>query len=469
MKILNIFLSALFFVASYLFLIQAGFLIIPAFIILFKSFKFFDDYKSCFYAGLIWGFSIYSLHVIWFLELLLNKSHAGLLNALLIYLFIILYLALLTAITFSVIYFLFLKTKNLFIKILIFILSFYLYFYFITNKLLFFIDKNFGYPFINPLIPLARYKIFLFLINIFNLNFYGNRVSPDINLFLQKNKIIYVKPIIKSFNNNYNANTMALMIYQQLAELDLYKISKNYERLIIVTPESFFPYSLNEHPQILSLWQNALPENSILFLTGQRSEEDNIKKYYQTIYRIESGRIIDFYDKKHKFWFVEKVPKKFKKNEWSEKLFLTEKCSFSKGRVNNKVFNINNQIKFIPVVCSEFFFDNDKDPPSLTYSKGLMKMQKLRRAGWSPGPRLRIKLPTSLFELRRTRRRARQDRDDNSANILLLVINDSWFANYFKKILYYYSVLRANKKNMPILYVGHTDYSIIKPYKLRFV
>ncbi len=458
MKYLNIILSSVLFVLSYLFVDYFVFLIIPAFIILFITLKNLNNYKISIYSGLLWGIVVYSLQLIWLLELLLNKSQASIYNTIFIYLFIILYLTLLTIIIFCFIYFLFLKTKNLFFKILIFISSFYLYFYFIINKLLFFIDNNWGYPFINPLILLCRYKSFLFLLNLINFNFYNTNQDVSKN-FLERNKIIYLKPVIKTFNNGYNENTAALMIYQQLSALDLYKISKNYDKLIIVTPESYFPYALNEYEKTLHLWENVLPQNSVLFLTAQRSQKKtSIKnKYYQTIYKIESGRIIDFYDKKHRFWFVEKVPKDFNNLRLCKTAFLAGKYSFSKGKVKNKIFKINNQVNFIPMICSEFFFDNKdwipgqaRDDTGATICSEFFFDKDIHCH------------PESCHEFNRM-----VVSGSSPLNILLLVVNDSWFLNYFKKLLFYYAVLISNMKNIPILYVGHENFSFIKPSNLN--
>ncbi|MBU4269896.1 hypothetical protein KJ644_01325 [Candidatus Dependentiae bacterium] len=463
MKYLSIIYSSVLFTLSYFFVDQLGFLIIPAFIILFITLKNLNNYKVAIYSGLLWAAVGYSLQLIWLLELLLNKSQASLYNTIFIYLFIILYLTLLTVIIFCFIYFLFLKTKNLFFKILIFISSFYLYFYFIINKLLFFIDNNWGYPFINPLILLCRYKSFLFLLNLINFNFYN--INQDVSKnFLERNKIIYLKPVIKTFNNGYNENTAALMIYQQLSALDLYKISKNYDKLIIVTPESYFPYALNEYEKTLHLWENVLPKNSVLFLTAQRSQKkSSIKnKYYQTIYKVESGRIIYFYDKKHSFWFVEKVPKNFNKIEWTKKLFLADRFNFSKGKDNCKIFQINNQVNFIPMICSEFFFKKDiktgsrlggrDDTGSTIYSKFFFDKDIYCHSG--------LAVPDEAL-------REVWDPESSPLNILLLVVNDSWFLNYFKKLLFYYAILISNMKNIPILYVGHENFSFIKPSNLN--
>ncbi|MFH1461422.1 MAG: hypothetical protein ABIF12_00530 [bacterium] len=410
--LLKTILSALLFSFSFLFINNLGFLIIPAFILLFDIVN--NNYRigRLVLLSFFWGLIAFGLHFIWLYELLLNKSGATLFLATGLYFFIIIYSGLLTTIYFFILNKLF-DISNLIInKIIVFITVTFSFFYFIDKNYLFFLGKESGYPFLNPLIPLAKYKWFLLIYSfIFSPNQTTNKLQEK---FLKENKIIYLKPLVKSYDNNYNATTMGQIIYQQLANLNLEKYLYKYKNIILLSPETYFPYSLNKNKKIVKLWSTILPESSYFFVGSQREKtnKQNKLKIYQTVFLLESGRIIDFYDKKHRALFAEFIPNIFKNSKWSSSLFLNGKVKFTAG-CQNKTFKITQEFTIIPKICSEFFCRVD----------------------------LNIKEDVSF---------------------LFLFVNDSWFMNYFKNMMQNLAYLISCELNLIVFYNNHKDLCVIK-------
>ena len=412
---------------SFIFIKSLGFLIIPAFILLFFLIKDLKKPNQTILYGALWGIIVFGLHFAWLYELLIFKTGASFCLATSLYLFILFYSGLLSSIYFLITKKLFNLSKNYFpYKILFnikcfFLISTSLFFYFIERNFLFFLEKNAGYPFLNPLIPLAKYKWFLFLYSlIFSFNQAPiNKITPT---FFRDNKIIHLKPVIKSYNNkfseehtsvetfNVNVVTAGQMVYHQLASLNLNKYVKRYKNIILLAPETYFPYSLNKNKNIIKLWSNVLPENTYFFLGSQRKHEisNNSYKIMQSIYLLKSGRIIDYYDKKHRTLFAEKIPSTYKKYKWSSKLFLSGKKKFHVGGQIDKRFYFPGGLNIVPKVCSELFYKID--------------MQNINRA-----------------------------------DFIFFFANDSWFMPYFKQVMKNLTALIACEVRLPVFYINHSD------------
>lgn len=437
--LLKTIISALLFSFAFLFVDWVGFFIIPALFLLFlilhkrlndttidtlkqinhkRHTKLIDipgikNAKGLYFfaLGLIWGAIVFSLHTIWFYELLVNKSGAGWLLSVVLYLFVIIYGSVLTGLFFYSTNTIISCFNNFILKLIVFFIVFAFYISFISKHFLFFVSNNFGYPFINPLIPLAKYKVFLFLIGVLNLNFGMNYKV----FFPNKLKVVYLKPLKNIHNKEVNAQTAALLIYNQISNLDLFKMQKEYENIIIVSPETFYPYPLNRNKYALDLWDQVIPQKTHLFLGSQRRIK---KKNYQTIYQIEMGRIINFYDKTHRVPFAEKIPKKLKSNQWSKDLFLNKKEKFSKGKIDKKQF-YTHEFLIQPFICSDFF--------------------------------------------------CKRNKNKTKSKLSLVIVNDSWFIEYFKTLMKYFALLRSNQLGINILYVNHNGYRLIKPYYSRLL
>lgn len=385
----TLFNSAFFFSSSF------GWVIVIALILLFFLQKklVYKNSAQNFCAGFFWGIVAFALHFIWLYELLLTKSQASKLLSLVIFVFCVLYFSI-----FSGLWFLFIRIIFYFSHI--FCISFFcsttIFFWFIEKYSFFIFGRVEGYPFLNPLLPLARYKTFLFLYSLFFFNFPQQHELKD-------TKIFYLKPVPRA--GELSPAVVGQMIYQKLSALNLNQYSAKYKNLIVVAPETSFPFALNKHMEMLNFWNNTLPKNAHLLLGSQREENE---KLFQTLFYINSCRIMQFYDKTHKVPFTEKIPKKWKNFNFSRRLFLNGKEEFHKGDLQNKFFKISEEIIIVPRICSDIFFKSIHAPSIKT------------------------------------------------ANFIFVFVNDSWFMNYFKQIMENFVCLKQRQLDIPFLYITHS-------------
>jgi hypothetical protein len=377
--------------------------------------------------GFIWGLLVFIPHFIYLYELLLNKSNATFLLATTIYLFIVIYASCTSAIWFLFTYFLTFKLKNYFLKIAAIIFSTFAYFWVIQNYSMWFMGRVEGYPFFNPLIPLAKFKWFLFLYSLIcgfvSIDYsQGERLCEfPFALSVERRKpnevewvrtdsndtlIFHLKPPISTWDTktkDFPPSVVAQKIYHQLANLELEKYSQKYKNLIVVAPESTYPFSLNKHEEHIELWNCVLPENAHLLIGSQRKEGC---WNYQTVYWIHNGLIINFYDKKHVMQFVENLSVKWKIFIWAKNLFLKDGVELQEGKYTEKqtVFKISDDLVVIPRICSELFFCNE----------GLEK-----------------------------------------EGVIFFFVNDSWFLPYFRKLMENMASLRSFQVGLPIFYIHH--------------
>ncbi len=429
----KILLSAILFNLAFFFPGYLGWAIIPSFIFLFQA-KFllvYSNFFKNFKIGFLWGLLVFSFHFIWLFELLLNKSAATFVLSMIIYLLIILYASFTSGLWFLGTRLIFssfdtickanhlgraVTSKAAFLTIFF---STFSYFYFLQKYSAFFLGKVEGYPFLNPFIPLAKYKWFLC---IYFFLIHGHFNFP--NQKLKNTKIFYLKPVVKSFNQksqNLSASVVGQKIYHQITELNLEKFESRYKNLIIVSPETAYPFSLNRNLQHLKLWNCVLPHKAHFLIGSQREEQGKI---FQTVYWIHASRIIDFYNKKHQMPFTEKIFSFWKGFNWSKSLFLENKLQFQKGEGNLKksIFQISEELYIIPKICSELFLDG---------SLGIKEL-------------LKDKKPVLIF----------------------FFVNDSWFIRYLKRIMENFVALKSAQIGLPIVYITHENCLLINLFYL---
>jgi apolipoprotein N-acyltransferase len=185
--------------------------------------------------------------------------------------------------------------------------------------------------------------------------------------------------------------------------------------LIIVTPESFYQFSLNRHEEQVALWTSAIPDDAYLVVGTQATDG---RKMYQVAALAQAGLIKKYYVKHHCVPFTEKIPKFWRRMTPLRNFFLHNADEFSKGKspLGAGVFDVGAGVRLIPQVCSEFFF-------------------KL----FSP----------QVWHVCREQQGRR--------HALLLLVNDSWFVGYFQRIIKALTALKAAYLGIPVIYVGHTE------------
>lgn len=121
-------------------------------------------------------------------------------------------------------------------------------------------------------------------------------------------------------------------------------------RRCIVLPESALPFSVATNKLALQMLQeNILANNNLLFCGGHKKEGG---KLYNCFYSIDKRRIILCYEKSHLIPFFEYNP--FSKGLFS--FFLHKKEGFISSEKTKKVASVNPIGDFIPVLCSELFY-----------------------------------------------------------------------------------------------------------------
>jgi apolipoprotein N-acyltransferase len=355
--------------------------------------------KATFIYGFLWGFIVFSLHFIWLFMLLIKKSMAGVFLAGVLYAIVVVYFTLLTAAWYTIIVF---SSKK---SILLSCLAIIFYGNFILNHSFFFIQKGLGYPFISPAIPLAQYKSFLLVVRFVYSSVFGfetrNLSDNDFNIIYYKNLTSYKNPVAACFEAICAANRKFSYLRTSY----------------IVFPESFYQFSLNKDTTSLQLFKSVLFNKNINCFMGSHYEKDD--KLYQAVYWINHEGIQSIHKKHHCVPFVEYIPHRIFKS--FKFLFLQDRKEFSFDNNSEKgsFFSLDDKNIILPQICSEFFL-----------SKTIIKISSIVRSHY------------------------------NRNIVIFLFVNDSWFVDYFRKILHNIARLTSTKVSLPIWYIGH--YNSIK-------
>ena|GEM_PF-1923384 len=462
----TILLSALLHSASFIFPDYLGWMILIFWIpLLFVR-------KHFFRAGFFWGIIAFGLHFIWLMELLYTKSNASLSLAIVLYLCVVIYFALTSGVwffvcglvcgfvcrskkpfdklrangpnqklcrkelsrrilrknklSFSLIISLnswlkdpfalslskgFFERLNFMWRFTTFLATFTAYSIFLNKYSLWFFYNIYGYPFLNPSLPLIKYKWFIFLLTFLGLS--GTRVGNDFYIkpiesgayeieFANKKKGLLVSP------EDMYPDMHGIAIYEKLKAIYKGTCARTHaharEAGCIFMPETSFLTPLTNDSEWIELWGNVLPKNTHLFLGGVREEEG---RWHQTVYWIHMGRIILNYDKQIMFDFTENVKGVWSNFAWANNLFLKDKHSLEESKNKNEIsFVVNSELSIAPFICSDYFFSSNK------------------------------------------KRRAK-----NTLNCLF--INDTWFLDYFGDLLVRYIKVNAFLAGNPVLCVGY--------------
>lgn len=387
--------------------------------------------RLTFAKGFVWGLLVFGPHFVWLAVLLATKSHAPMSLALAGYVGVTIYFALTGGILFwfagkgavalraMVRYASAMRSHSpragYYKDAAIFSLIAVFYYYFIENYSLFIFGRCEGYPFLNPLIPLAEWRPVIWLVAkvgalvrwvMFSGALILNPGSPsDVRL-------VYMAPVSGVQDH---AVEVGQCVYHALAVRNLGVLATGSKPLIIVTPESFYPFSLNVRPEQLALWSSVIPDDAYLIVGSQMLIG---RKFYQAAYLTQKGLIRNYYVKHHCMPFVEKIPKLWKRIAPLRELFLQNADEFSRGKMSLEqgLFDVGTNIRLIPQICSEFFFT--------------VSAHQVWQVCQAQG---------------------------NNKTALLLLLNDSWFVDYFQRMLKAMATLKAAYFGIPVIYVGHRE------------
>jgi len=344
-----------------------------------------------FKEGFIWGLLFYLIHF-YFLFVLVLKNGNGYYK-ILAPIFCVIYFAFLSGAWFWFAQLFSRRLNNIFLTVLIWSLITTLYYFFIYSFSFLIFECNYGYVFSHPFVSLIEcinllnllpilgiwlltFFLFLFQISIAALIytkqknwlvmihlsllpficgiFSNSNIDEKTNFF---NEFGFV-PIQKYRSNPYN---LAVCIYNEIQKI--IKDKKNTK--IIFMPETAFPFALNDYPEIIKWLYNNLENKKLHILLGSHKREKD--KFYNVVYHIFNGEIINTHYKTHLVFFCENVPKIWKRLfNLSSELFLKDSIEFEKVLEKNTIFEIENKL-YSPIICSDIFFKKDfsKIQPSI--------------------------------------------------------------------------------------------------------
>lgn len=161
------------------------------------------------------------------------------------------------------------------------------------------------------------------------------------NIFITTDDIVYLQP-----SWNHEKLTAAQTFYTISRELDALAIT-NPNAKYVVMPESSFAHNLIDWADKLDAWTSLFSSTTSIFIGAHRKQGDYI---YNSLFEIQDGKIVVWYDKQHLVFFTERIPSLCK--HWSLLRGLFGSCEF-----NYPVNNQSHQLAggFQPAICSEIF------------------------------------------------------------------------------------------------------------------
>ena len=313
--------------------------------------------------GLSWGLVVCSVKCSWFLMLLTTKRCGGIdiVPGFFLWLCTILWMSLFSAAWFWAI------TK--FPRIAAMLLSTIMFFCVMIFGCMVPFGVLEGYPFFNPLVPLAQYPAmlwsvqrvgflgiisFLIMLQMFFARWLAEKKTKDILLtflcllpfflgpfFYQPttipvHDIHYIKPWWYGCSNN--PAFVGYAIVDELARVatDLPIGS------VILMPESTFCFELDDHKEFVSLWSSSARDATILF-GGHRRIKDIV---LNSFVMVQDGKVVHVYDKQHLMPFIERSVEFFG-------------CAHKKHSSADDLICLNRQAYQV-FMCSELFFESKK-------------------------------------------------------------------------------------------------------------
>jgi len=273
------------------------------------------------------------------------------------------------------------------------------YYLFLDFYALFPLGEKAGYPFINPFIALFGYRTF-FTLFLALATWFHERPTP---WFRPDCHLVHLS-LDKKFKTPLD---IGQHVYHLLTNIPY----KDKVLTIFVASESSFPYPLEKYPDIKELWSCVLCDRAHL-LIGSHFETKS-KNLYQAVFWLCKNGIKRYHLKKHCVPFVEKMPLNFKKFSILKNVFLQDAREFSEATQTStlELFPLSSKLRIVPMLCSEFFF-----------SFSCSDFWKYR---------------------------------SDEAYVVFFFVNDSWFVDYFKKIMENLTTLKRLLVGLPVVYIGH--------------
>lgn len=259
------------------------------------------------------------------------------------------------------------------------------YFFFMTEFLFWIFGSLSGYCFINPLVPLAIHPFLLgmlanvtflplftcIVISSWLLAKYGikGRSADGVLGMLMLAPFIGGYWVPKSHQKTIDAKLIA---YAVCDEMDnplecAQNITKNIQKaleekpsaIMIIMPESTFPFCLNNYPEFIEMWSlNALDNEQELLIGSHSAEQDS---FLNSFFVVRDSRIMHRYVKNTYMFFTEYIPPLWNLFPFFKTLFLRNKKEFTpNNKKDDRLFLLAGGYTFEPCICSDLFLTRKK-------------------------------------------------------------------------------------------------------------
>jgi len=265
------------------------------------------------------------------------------------------------------------------------------YVFFILHFSTWFLGCTFGYPLLSPTLPLVRYQ-------------------QDKNSFtLNDLKIVPLTLPEKPFGAAYahrfkpQPDDYAQAVFSLLKKTLRAQKMENGDKILVVIPESAFPFALDRYLEVMGLWNCALKSNHFLLVGTEWGKKGAHRKGALLVH---NNRIKKCYDKCVLVDGVERSPRF---PHLLAHLFPSPK-SVSAASPASRLLTCGSSCRLAPLICAEMFFTSDATC--------------LRLLG--------------------------------EANCALVLVNDSWFSPYIQELLLRLAIQKTRSLGVSLMYVAHS-------------
>ena len=323
--------------------------------------------------GFVWGSIVYSLHLYWFLVLILTRGHGAI--RITLWVFTVIYFSLISGIWFWLANVL----KKYWESNFAWIISTILYFAWVITSSLFMCGVIEGYTFLNPFVPLAYYPKLLFC-----LRYVGLWGALFLLFLFQMFLAIYLKYC--RYRHLYMSVLcmvpflMGLLFYKDLQIQNSnicvlpawwlqdsrgrepnfvgYRMVKDIAITVnndcnvraIVYPESTFGWNVYEYKKFILMMCECAESIDIIF-GGQRKVDSELRN---CCFIVNNGKIVFEYDKQHLMPFVERVSCYF---GYFSEMFTSKEDVFGYGNLEQDDVLCIGDKSYQLFICSELFLN----------------------------------------------------------------------------------------------------------------
>jgi hypothetical protein len=152
----------------------------------------------------------------------------------------------------------------------------------------------------------------------------------------------------------HNMTFLMTAVAQELKKV----VQKHPNTSLVIMPESSLYCSFLHLPELTNLLSQKEVSKPLHFIAGSFSLSNN--QYHNALYWIDNGKLRTCYYKRHTMFLTERIPF-FLQKTFVEKIFFSQSPIITQSINKRPLLEINDQIKLVPYICSELFFNHKPD------------------------------------------------------------------------------------------------------------